>query len=101
MAKKVSASEKLKAMKESQIKRKIQISGVVGLIVYLLGLIVYLLGILPSYFPSDIRIQISLLVTGLGLLLFALVRPVWLWKLWKRIKRLSTLRSLDFVAKRK
>ena len=101
MAKKVSASEKLKAMKEDQIKRKIQISAVVGLIVYLLGLIVYLLGILPNYFPSfpsDIRIQISLWVTGLGLLLFALVRPVWLWN---RIKRLSILRSLDFVAKRK
>lgn len=91
MARNVSASEKLKAMEEDQIKREIRISAVVGLIVYLLG-------ILPSYFPSNIRIRIYLWVTGLGLLLFALVRPVWLWN---RIKRLSTLRSLDFVAKRK
>lgn len=91
MAKKVSASERLKATEEDQIKREIRISAVVGLIVYSLG-------ILPSYFPSNIRVRIYLGVTGLGLLLFALVRPVWLWN---RIKRLSTLRSLDFVAKRK
>jgi len=82
MPKKPSAEEKLEAMtEEHRIRREVRFSAIVGLVVYLLG-------ILPSFFPSNIRIRICLWLVGLGLLLFALKYPGRFFWLFNRIKRL-------------